>query len=61
VPPARIGTRPRARIAAIAPRASAQKRAAEYASVGPMRSIRWCATRARVAASGFAVPMSMPR
>ena len=55
------GTRPRAAMSAIAARASAAQRAAWNGSSGWTTSSRWCGTRARSAAVGLAVPMSMPR
>ena len=49
MPPTSSGTFPRAVIWDMRCSASERKRAAEYASVGSMMSIRWCGTAARSA------------
>ena len=61
VPPTSNGMRPAAVIAAISCSASRRNCAAEYDSAGSRKLIKWCGARASVAASGFAVPISIPR
>ena len=61
VPPARIGSLPRATMAAIAARASCANSAAEYGCQGERISIRWCGTCASSACVGLAAPISSPR
>src|SRR6266566_2316758 len=61
VPPRTIGSRLAARVSAIQPAASRANRPALYRSPGATRSSPRCGTRACVARSGLAVPMSSPR